>query len=315
MIEGCRLSTGRKGSMGFLHVWAYVTLAGFVLGCAYKAMKYATMPMHLRWELYPVAHEKGKAAYGGSYFEEVDWWTKPRESSRFGEIKVILEEVLTLKQVHEHNPGLWLPSLLFHYGLYLLFGMGAALLLGGMAVAVGFKPLAFLAGGTVMSVWGGLGLALGTVGTLLLLRRRLGQAELRRSSSPADFVHLWLFLLLFAVSWGSFVTFDRSYLQAGNFLSGLVRGEAVLPGSGWFVAQVAILGLFLIYMPWSHMAHMFTKYFTWHSVRWEDLPNLPGTGVEKKAQKLLMLPVSWAAPHIRGDGKKTWVDVAQEGGE
>lgn len=292
-----------------------MALAGFVLGCGYKIIRYATMPMHLRWELYPVAHEKGKASYGGSYFEEINWWTKPRESSKLGEVKVILEEVLTLKQVHEHNPRLWLPSLLFHYGLYLLFAMGVALLVGGAAVAVGFRPLAVFAGGPLMSVWGGLGLGLGSVGTLLLLFRRLGQPELRRSSSPADFVHLWLFLLLFAASWGSFATFDRTYAQAGNFLAGLLRGEAVSPGSGWFVLQVAILGLFLIYMPWSHMAHMFTKYFTWHSVRWEDVPNLPDTGIEKKAQKLLMLPVSWSAPHIRGDGKKTWVDVAQEGGE
>lgn len=301
--------------MGFLHVWVYVTLAGFVFGCVYKAIKYATMPMHLRWELYPVAHEKGKASYGGSYFEEVDWWTKPRESSKLGEVKVILEEVLTLKQVREHNPGLWLPSLLFHYGLYLLFGMGVALLVGGMALVVGFKPLTFLAGGPVMSLWGGVGLALGTVGALLLLLRRYGRSDLRRSSSPADFMHIWLFLILFAASWGSFLTFDRTFVQAGRFVSGLLQGEAVAADSFWFAAQVTILGLFLIYMPWSHMAHMFTKYFTWHSVRWEDLPNLPGTGLEKKAQKLLMLPVSWAAPHIRGDGKKTWVDIVQEGGE
>lgn len=298
-----------------MHLWAYVTLVGFVLGCAYKAIKYATMPMHLRWELYPVAHEKGKASYGGSYFEEVDWWTKPRESSKVGEIKVILEEVVTLKQVREHNPGLWLPSLLFHYGLYLLFAMGGALLVGGMARAVGFIPLTFLAGGQVMAVWGALGLALGTAGALLLLLRRLTRSDLRHSSSPADFFHLWLFLGLFTVSWVSFFTFDRSYTKAGAFLAGLLGGDAVPAGSPWFAAQVAVLGLFLIYMPWSHMAHMFTKYFTWHSVRWEDQPNLPGSGLDQKAQKLLMLPVSWAAPHIRGDGKKTWVDVAQEGGE
>ena len=44
------------------------------------------MPMHVRWELYPVAHEKGRASYGGSYFEEVDWWTKPREVDKLGEV-------------------------------------------------------------------------------------------------------------------------------------------------------------------------------------------------------------------------------------
>ena len=110
--------------MGLVQILGALAFLGFVGGCLYKAVHYARMPQHLRWELYPVAHEKGKAAYGGSYFEELDWWTKPREVSKLGEVRTIAEEVLTLKQVREHNPGLWLPSLLFHYGLYLLFGLG-----------------------------------------------------------------------------------------------------------------------------------------------------------------------------------------------
>ncbi len=35
-----------------------------------------------------MAHEKGKASYGGSYLEEPDWWTKPRHSSLAGEQKI-----------------------------------------------------------------------------------------------------------------------------------------------------------------------------------------------------------------------------------
>ena len=27
---------------------------------------------------------------------------------------------------------------------------------------------------------------------------------------------------------------------------------------------------------------------------------------------MLTRPVSWAAPHIKGDGKKTWADLATE---
>ncbi len=34
------------------------------------------MPIHLRWELYPVPHEAGKAEYGGGYLEETSWWSK-----------------------------------------------------------------------------------------------------------------------------------------------------------------------------------------------------------------------------------------------
>ncbi|MGA2957349.1 MAG: hypothetical protein ABSF48_16685 [Thermodesulfobacteriota bacterium] len=59
------------------------------------------MPLHVRWELYPVKHEAGKKAeYGGSYMEEPNWWGKKRERSLFNEIKYMVPEILLLR-------GLW----------------------------------------------------------------------------------------------------------------------------------------------------------------------------------------------------------------
>jgi hypothetical protein len=58
------------------------------------------------------------------------------------------------------------------------------------------------------------------------------------------------------------------------------------------------------------MTHFFAKYFTYHSVRWEDTPNLPETKLQKKIDKQLAYIVTWAAPHVSADGKKTWVDIA-----
>jgi hypothetical protein len=37
--------------------------------------------------------------------------------------------------------------------------------------------------------------------------------------------------------------------------------------------------------------------------------------MEGKIGKVLQYPVSWSAAHIRGDGKKTWADVATSGVE
>ncbi len=67
-----------------LLVLPYLSVAVFVIAVAVRALKLARLPLHLRWELYPVAHEKGRASYGCSYLEEPDWWTKPRQSSLFG---------------------------------------------------------------------------------------------------------------------------------------------------------------------------------------------------------------------------------------
>lgn len=300
--------------MGLVQILGSLALIGFVGGCLFKAIHYARMPMHLRWELYPVAHEKGKAAYGGSYFEEVDWWTKPREVSKLGEVKTIAEEVLTLKQVRERNPSLWLPSLLFHYGLYLLFALGGALLLGAIPFVRDVPVLARLGGGRALALWCGAGLTLATLGCAGLLVRRFANRGLRRASTPADFLHLVLLLAVFLASWGSLLWADPDLAVAAKFARGLVTLHPVAALPAWFAVQVLLLGLFLAYLPWSHMTHFFAKYFTWHSVRWDDAPNLAGK-YDKRVQQLLTLPVSWSAPHIKGDGRRTWADIVGEKGD
>lgn len=88
-----------------LLVWAGVLL--FFIGALSKIIKFARMPMHVRWELYPVPKEKDKAAYGGSFLEEVDWWTKETHESKLTELKAMSEEILLLKGVHEANRPMW----------------------------------------------------------------------------------------------------------------------------------------------------------------------------------------------------------------
>ena len=46
-----------------LLLWVWFGCTVFVLGCAYRAYRYASAPPHLRWDLYPVAHEKGRAGF------------------------------------------------------------------------------------------------------------------------------------------------------------------------------------------------------------------------------------------------------------
>jgi len=299
--------------MSWLAVWGYVSLTGFVVGSLIRWWRYWRMPLHVRWELYPVARGSGKVAYGGSYFEEIDWWTKPRETRLVGEIGTLATEVLVLKMVRKNNPRLWLPSLLFHWGLYLLFVLGAALLSGAAARRLGLVGFSWLSGGRAFSLLGLLALVLATVGCCALLARRLHDPSLRNASTPADFVHLGLLLAVFLASWGSWLFADRHYRLAAGFLDGLLSGRDAANSAGWVAAQLLLLGVFLAYLPWSQMAHMFGKYFTWHSVRWDDTPNLPGTPYDAKVQRLLLRPLSWAAPHISGGRRGSWADVLRTG--
>jgi hypothetical protein len=80
------------------------------------------------------------------------------------------------------------------------------------------------------------------------------------------------------------------------------------------LVSVAILALSLLlaYIPLTHMSHFFVKWFTWDKIRWDDEPNVRGGRIEIMIQNSLKAPVSWAAEHIKADGKKNWVDVAIE---
>jgi hypothetical protein len=73
-----------------------------------------------------------------------------------------------------------------------------------------------------------------------------------------------------------------------------------------------LLAVLAAYIPLTHMSHFIGKYFAYHAIRWADEPNLPGGAQEQAINDLLSLPVSWSAPHIGGDGTKSWRDVATE---
>ena len=97
----------------------YAAVAVAIVAMIAKALRYIRAPQHFRWELYPVPHERGRAEYGGSYLEELHWWTKPRHADRWREIKEMAAEILLLKGVYLHNRKVWRFSFPFHFGLYL----------------------------------------------------------------------------------------------------------------------------------------------------------------------------------------------------
>ena len=77
-----------------IHLITYAAIGTFTAVVAYRFIKIISMPMHVRWELYPVAHEAGdKATYGGSRLEELNWWTKEGETSLFNELRYMIPEI------------------------------------------------------------------------------------------------------------------------------------------------------------------------------------------------------------------------------
>jgi nitrate reductase gamma subunit len=304
-----------------LQIFSYLCFLIFLAAVVSKIRKQLKMPVHFRWELYPVHHEPGeKAAYGGSYMEEVNWWEKKRRKSLVNEIRYMVPEILFLRGLREENRTLWNVSFPFHFGLYLLFGtlfllvVGALVLVFGGKVepgAGGFPSLLYYL--TILT--GFFGLILGTWGAIGLIRRRLTDPDLKNYSSPLDFLNLFLFLLFLAVSLLAWLLFDPSFSGARAYFYSLVtfggRPEASGEGIGYLGGASALLGsLLLAYIPLTHMAHMFMKYFMYHSIRWEDAPNIKGSRVEAEVLKNLGFKPTWVAPHIGADGSKTWADLA-----
>ena len=298
---------------------AYCGIAIFLVAVATRFLMWSRMPMHVRWELYPVAHEGAKAAYGGSYLEDSEWWTKPRHFSLWGELSAMVPEILLLVALKEHNRKLWTRSFPFHFGLYLVAGCTLLMVVAGILGALWPGLMAGAVGAVVrwlIPVTGYAGLVLGLIGAFGLIQRRR-QRPLRDYSAPMDTVNLIFFVVAFGFALLTALAVDRSFATVSELVRNMVTfNVAPLTGTGPQVLMPAIsailLAMLLAYIPLTHMSHFVGKYFAYHAIRWADEPNLPGGKQEKVINDLLNQPVTWSAPHIRGDGKKSWLDVATE---
>jgi len=301
--------------MPLVQIITYLSLAIAVGAMLAKALKYFFAPQHLRWELYPVPHEKGRAEYGGSYLEELDWWSKPRHSDTLNEIKEMMQEILFLKGVYHHNRRVWRFSLPFHLGLYLCIGWLVFLLAGGILELAGVSVSS--SSGTLgiavhylTIVLGYGGLALSGVGALGLLHWRLTDANQRAYNAPAEYVNLLVFVAVAAVTLMGQLTADPGFVVLRGYTASLVSfSPAILPGS-LLTVEIVLVSLLIMYVPLTRMSHFVAKYFLYHAVRWNDQPNERGSKLEKSLIKLLQQKVEWKAPHIQTGSR--WSEVVKE---
>ena len=230
----------------------------------------------------------------------------------------MVPEILFLVALREHNKKLWTRSFPFHFGLYLVGGTTALMLVGGLVV--GYLPEAVAAPvakfmSLVVPFLGGAGLILGIIGAIGLFMRRRGR-ELRDYTAPADLFNLVFFMAAFGAALVTFLAYDRTFSMVTTFITNLVTFNLAPVGAGtagvMLTLSVVLLALLTAYIPTTHMSHFIGKYFAYHSIRWSDEPNLAGGNQEGTIHELLSRPVTWSAPHINADGKKSWLDVTLE---
>ena len=287
-----------------------------IIAMAVKALRYIRAPESLRWELYPVPHDRKRARYGGSYLEELDWWTKPRHTDRLREWREMVSEILLLKGVFHHNRRVWVWSFPFHFGLYLCIGWLALLFVGGMIQATG-HALQGANAGTIGRVVHGLtvpvgyvGLVLAFVGSLGLWFWRMSDRAQRRYNAPIDYFNLILVALVTGFAAVAQVLVDPVFVVARGYAAAVMTfGPFAGPGL-LFTLEVLSISFLIAWIPLTRMSHFVAKYFLYHAVRWNDKPNRRGSKLEQSLLRQLSRRVTWAGPHVRPG--ETWAQTANE---
>jgi nitrate reductase gamma subunit len=232
----------------------------------------------------------------------------------------MVPEIVFLKGLWDHNRGLWWCSFPFHFGMYMMITFTVLLAIGaiGQIAGAGVGPDAangfWVAEHYLSAIVGGIGAVLVVIGALGLFIKRLTDENLKDFTAPADLFNLLFIGLATACFLFNFARNDTDLTQLRGYVQGLLSFNTALPAAAGpaFVVQILLVSLMIAYIPLTHMSHFFTKYFTYHKVRWDDEPNVPGSRFGEKIAEALQYPVSWSAPHIQGDGKKTWADVATQ---
>ncbi|MGC8642598.1 MAG: respiratory nitrate reductase subunit gamma [Isosphaeraceae bacterium] len=293
----------------------YVCLIVFVTVTVWRTVRLARLPVHLRWELAPVPHEKGKSHYGGSYFEDYEWWTKPRERSLRSELVYMFEEIVFIKALWKNNRRLWWFSFPFHFGMYLLIVAAGIVLVGAVLDLTGMAP----GGGTVLppAILGltAAGHLLGVVGAVGLLGCRIWDPQLRPFRTNAALFNLGFLLLVFLSGLAALVATNDFAGALIGFARALLTGDGSTSPTAILRAHLVLVSLFAAYLPFTRMLHFVAKYFTYHKVRWDDSSMVPGSPMEKQVLQLLEQPVTWSAAHLQADGRKNWIDIANNEGK
>jgi len=304
--------------MSLAYIATYVSHIFIIIAYAYKILKIAKMPIHLRWELYPVPHEKGYK-HGGSYYEELEWWNKPQEKKSLRGAFYLLKQYFLFSGYFNKKRGYWLSLYPWHIGFYLIVFFHVLTFFGALVIATTDVAITSTSASGV-----GIGIyyitlvvavgsfILGSFGSIGMLIERLAKKELKDYASPANYFNYIFFLIVFLSGLFAWIFYDPTLAAYREFWVSLItlKYTAVEPET---YVHVMLFSLFLIYLPFTRSTHYITILFAYFGVNWGDKPNLRGSEIEKGIIEVLDKPVSWSAPHIKS--LKKWSDIASEGVE
>lgn len=298
----------------FLALFTYFAYVFVVAAYARKVAKMVKMPLHLRWELYPVVTEEGRP-YGGSYLEEKEWWQEPRRKRWLRGVWYLLKDYFLMEEYYKQKRGYWAFLLAWHLGfisiiLFHVLCFFSALfgVLGIEISALSANPLGVFLYYVSLLV-GGFSFVVGSVGAVGVMVARRVDADLRAYSFPQAYFNYLFTLVVFLSAFYAWVYVDPHFEEYRSFWEGLITLSpvGVAPAAAF---HIVVFNLFLIYLPFTRSTHYILKFLAYFGIRWDDEPNLPGGRLESKIKEQLQWRVSWSAPHVQSG--KSWEEVVAE---
>jgi nitrate reductase gamma subunit len=279
---------------GMIFFIFYGSILFFIIATALRVGRCVNAPIHLHWELYK----------GSSIYELNEWWAKTHNT--FGKkFWSMVLDILFLREFYQRNRRFWYPLYAFHIGLYLLILWHAWLFI--RAVVGNIETFSIFGW-----VWGTFSTLLTFIGGVAILIMRMTDEELKVYYPPIHYLK-WVFLLLTLL--GGVYAVDVHFKSSMPSLLKYVREQVTFadfehklhPAFGPAL-HILFASVWLVYLPFSHVFQLFFRYY--HYLRWDDVPNVRGSEIERRVKEHLEWPVTWSAPHIQSE--KRWREVASE---
>jgi nitrate reductase gamma subunit len=296
-----------------LAIATYFGYIFIILMYSIKLIMYLRLPLHLRSEVYPMI-PGDQTSKERSYYEDPDWWTRPRRHHLLQRVWFLLSDYFLLREYFRRDKSYWFFLYPWHIGfitiitfhIFCFFGALASLL--GIPVTYGslsvFGNVLF----ALTLVTGAVSFISGLFGSIGVLIKRLTNKDLRNYASPQNYF-TYLFLLAVFLSGLYSWYFDPMFSVYRSFWKGLITLKPIDVEPATAI-HILLFALLLIYLPFTRSLHYITRLFGFLLIRWDDRPNLRGSMLEKKVEEMLHLKVDWKGPHIKPD--LTWKELASD---
>jgi len=300
----------------FLAIFTYFAYIFIVVAYSIKIVKYLQLPVHLRWDLYPVMHEE-KYHYGGSKFENIDWWKEVSTRHTLRGFFYLLKEYMHMGEYFHRHKSYWFVLYPWHVGFILIITFhilcffGAVVMVSGIDISANSSHMIGIIFYYAILVTGVVSFISGAFGSVGLLIKRYYDFDLKSYATPLNYFSYMFTLIVFLSGLYAWIFVDPTLSEYREFWKGLITLNFINVEPGTAI-HIVVFDLFLVYLPFTRSLHYITRFFAFFLIRWDDEPNRRGSELESKLQKLLDQKITWSAPHIKPG--KTWSETATHPG-